>query len=89
MSRLIQIIALIAALAVLAASLWQDWGLVTTVKRLVVAYLGFFFLGALAALAIRAGTLYETPSAAVQGVRKRNSDLGENARTGGTLRADS
>lgn len=74
MSRLIQTIALTAALAVLAASLWQDWGLVTTVKRLVVAYLGFFFLGALAALAVRAGSLYEAPSAPAQSARKRNAD---------------
>ena len=63
MQRLIQTIALIAALAVLTVSLWQGWGLVTTVKRLVVAYLGFFFLGALAVFALRAGTLYEKPSA--------------------------
>ena len=74
MSRLIQTIALIAALAVLAAGLWQGWGLVTTVKRLVVAYLGFFFLGSLAALAVRAGTLYEGPSAAVRSTRKGNAD---------------
>ncbi|RKZ09496.1 hypothetical protein DRQ50_15075 [bacterium] len=72
MSRLIQTIALSAALVVLTVSLWQDWGLVTTVKRLVVSYLGFFFLGALAALAVRAGSLYEAPTEAGDGVRKRN-----------------
>ena len=71
---MIQTIALIAALAVLAAGLWKGWGLVTTVKRLVVAYLGFFFLGSLAALAVRAGTLYEGPSAGVRGTRKGNAD---------------
>lgn len=74
MSRLIQTIALVAALAVLAASLWQGWGLVTTVKRLAVAYLGFFFLGSMAALAVRAGSLYEPPSAPVGGHGKRNRE---------------
>lgn len=74
MSRLIQTIALTAALVVLTASLWQDWGLVTTVKRLVVAYLGFSFLGALAALAVRVVSLYESPSTAKRRTRKRNAD---------------
>jgi hypothetical protein len=74
MSRLIQTIALVAALIVLSASLWQGWGLVTTVKRLAVAYLGFFFLGSLAALAVRAGSLYEAPSGAAGGVAKRKKD---------------
>ena len=72
MQRLIQTIALIAALAVLTVSLWQGWGLVTTVKRLVVASLGFFFLGAMAVFAMRAGTLYEKPSAPVSEGRRRD-----------------
>jgi hypothetical protein len=71
MPRLIQTIALAAAFVVLAVSLWQGWGLVTTVKRLVVAYLGFFTLGALAVFALRAGTLYEKPSAAGGEARRR------------------
>lgn len=58
MQRLIQTLALAAALLVVVAGIWQSWALVTTLKRLVLAYLAFFFLGSLGALAVRAGALF-------------------------------
>jgi hypothetical protein len=61
MQRIIQSLALAAALLVVVAGIWQSWALVTTVKRLVLAYLGFFFLGSLAALAVRAGAVFGPP----------------------------
>ena len=64
MQRLIRTVALAAAIVVLATSLWQGWGLATTVKRLVVACLGFFALGTLAVFALRAGAPDGNPSAA-------------------------
>jgi hypothetical protein len=76
MLRLVQTIALLAALAVLATSLWQDWGLVTTAKRLVVAYLGFFGLATVAVLALRAGTLYEKPPAPARSAPRDDGDEG-------------
>ncbi|MFT5232956.1 MAG: hypothetical protein ACI9UQ_000984, partial [Candidatus Krumholzibacteriia bacterium] len=51
MYQVIHNLALAAALVALVASLWQDMGLFTAVKRLIISYLGFFFLGSLFALA--------------------------------------
>jgi|GEM_PF-2593913 len=64
MARLIHTVALIAALVVLVASLWQDWGILVTAKRAVIAYLAFFFLGAVMALAVRMVTLFDKNPAA-------------------------
>ncbi|MCP4572106.1 MAG: hypothetical protein GY838_07100 [bacterium] len=58
MQRAIQILALGAALLVVVAGIWQSWALVTTLKRLVLAYLAFFFLGSVGALSVRAGALF-------------------------------
>lgn len=58
MQRLIHTVALGATLIALVAGLWQDWGTFTTLKRMAVSYLGFYFLGAVLALAVRlAGAL--------------------------------
>jgi len=59
MQRLISTLAMTAGFAVLVAGLWQDWGLLTTLKRLVIAYMAFFILGSLMALAVRAVPLFE------------------------------
>ena len=61
MNRFIHEIAMMAALIVVGASLWQDWGTLTTVKRMLVAYLCFFGLGAGLALAVRAARRFEAP----------------------------
>ncbi|MFT5314342.1 MAG: putative membrane protein YcfT [Candidatus Krumholzibacteriia bacterium] len=53
MYQVIHNLALAAALVALVASLWQDMGLFTAVKRLIISYLGFFFLGSLFALAMK------------------------------------
>ena len=53
MNQIIRNLALMAALAVLSASLWQDWGVLTTVKRMMISYLGFFFLGSIMVLAVK------------------------------------
>lgn len=54
MSRFVHEIAMLATLIVLGASLWQDWGTLATLKRMLVAYLCFFGLGSGLALALRA-----------------------------------
>ncbi len=59
MYQLIHNLALGAALAALAAALWQDWGLVATLKKMVIAYLGFFILGAIMALAVKSVSYFE------------------------------
>jgi hypothetical protein len=62
MYQIIHNLALGAALIALVASLWQDWGTFTTVKRMLVSYLGFFFLGAIMALAVKlVGALEKDP----------------------------
>lgn len=58
MQRMIQTLALGAALLVIVAGIWQSWALVTTLKRLVLAYLAFFFLGSVGALTVRAGAVF-------------------------------
>ncbi|MFO7610803.1 MAG: hypothetical protein R6X35_16710 [Candidatus Krumholzibacteriia bacterium] len=62
MTRLIHTIALAAAAVVLATGLWQGWGLWATSRRLLLAYLGFFFLSALLALAVRLVPLLDKPA---------------------------
>lgn len=59
MYQLIHTLAMGAALVALIAALWQDWGLIATLKRMFVAYLGFFILGAVMALAVRIVPLLE------------------------------
>ena len=50
MQRIVGTIAMLAAVVTLGAGIWQDWGLLSTLKRMVLSYLGFFFLGALLAV---------------------------------------
>jgi hypothetical protein len=62
MQRLINTIATSAAVVALMAGLWQDWSLLTTLKRMLITYLGFFFLGSLMVLLVKAGSLFEKPA---------------------------
>ncbi len=50
MQRIVNTIAMLAAVVTLGAGIWQDWGLLSTLKRMFLSYLGFFFLGALLAV---------------------------------------
>jgi hypothetical protein len=50
MVRLIQTLALGAALVTLATCIWRDYGVLAALPRVVVAYLAAFFLGAVIAL---------------------------------------
>jgi ABC-type nitrate/sulfonate/bicarbonate transport system permease component len=59
MQKLINTIASSAAVVTLMAGLWQDWNLLTTLKRMFIAYLGSFFLGCLMALAVKLVPAYE------------------------------
>jgi hypothetical protein len=71
MQRAIQTLALGAALLVVVAGIWQSWALVTTLKRLVLAYLAFFFLGSVGALAVRAGAVFDDETADEDDRRRR------------------
>lgn len=52
-AKIIHNLALGAVLVALVASLWQDWGTLTTIKRMFISYLSFFFLGAVMVLAVK------------------------------------
>ena len=62
MPRLIHTIALAATAVVLSVGLWRGWGLWAVGRRVALAYLAFFFLGALLALAVRLVPLLERPA---------------------------
>lgn len=59
MHRLVNILAMTALVVTLGTGLWQDWGLFTTMKRMVLSYLGFFFLGGILTLAVVSVPLFE------------------------------
>lgn len=63
MYRLIHSIALLSALLVVVAGLWQDWGLLTSLKRIVVSYLAFFVLGSLMVVGMRTIALFDGDAA--------------------------
>ena len=54
MNRFIHETSMMAALLVLVAGLWQDWGTLVTLKRMLISYLFFFGMGAGMALIVRA-----------------------------------
>ncbi len=62
MNRLVNTLALTALVITLGAGLWQDWGLLTTMKRMILSYLGFFFLGGMLTLAVLSVPLFESNS---------------------------
>jgi threonine/homoserine/homoserine lactone efflux protein len=57
--RLVQSVALAASLAALGVSLWRGESAFSVLKRAGIAYLAFFAVGALLALAYRAGVAAE------------------------------
>lgn len=61
MHNFIHNVALLASLMALVAGLWQDWEVLTTLKRMLVSYLVFYFLGSFLFLAIRALPLVGSP----------------------------
>ena len=54
MQRILQTMALLGAFLVLCVGLWQGWSLYVTFKKMAVAYMAIFILGALAVLALQA-----------------------------------
>jgi hypothetical protein len=68
MNRFIHETSLMAALLVLVAGLWQDWGTLVTLKRMLISYLCFFGLGAGMTLVVRAAR-FSKESSQAQGNR--------------------
>lgn len=73
MQRMINTIATCAAAAALMSGLWQDWSLLTTVKRMLIGYLGFFFLGSLMVLTIRAVPMFDKAQKSPETVEPRTN----------------
>jgi len=59
MQRLVQCVAVVAALAALAVSVWRHESPWTALRRAGIAYLGFYTVGTLLALVYRAGVVAE------------------------------
>ena len=59
MYQLIHNVAMAASLVALIAALWQDWGLLATMKKMIISYLGFFIFGAIMALVVKSVPLFE------------------------------
>ena len=79
MHRLINTVATTAVVVVLMCGLWQDWNLLTSLKRMIIAYLAFFFLGSLMVLVIRIVPIFDKHKpapAAPEGSKKRKKILG-------------
>jgi len=75
MKRLVQTVALAAALVSLGVSLYRADPLWTACKRMVLAYLAFFFVTALLALAYRTGAQAEARArAAAQAAAAASAD---------------
>ncbi len=51
--RIIQTLALAGAFLTLCTGIWQGWAFVVAVKKVFLAYLGVFFIGAAMVLAMR------------------------------------
>lgn len=54
MQRILQTMALLGTFLVLCVGLWQGWSLFVTFKKMAVAYMAIFILGAFAVLALQA-----------------------------------
>ena len=59
MQRVVNTLALMAALVALGVSIWRDAGPLDALRRAGIAYLGFFIVFAALALVFRAGVLAE------------------------------
>jgi hypothetical protein len=77
MQNFIHTVALLASLLALVAGLWQDWGVLTTVKRMLVSYLLFFSFGSLLSLSVRALLLLEGKAEFREGTK--TMDRGRNS----------
>jgi len=76
MHRIVNILAMSALVVTLGAGLWQDWGMLTTMKRMFLAYLGFFFLGGILTLAVLSVPLFETKEEEGAEIEKGNKKRG-------------
>ena len=59
MPKFINTLSLVAGLIALLMGIWNDWGFLVVVKRVVISYLAFFSLASVMALAVRSVTLLE------------------------------
>ncbi len=59
MQRIIQTMALAAAFLTLCAGVWQGWAFVVSLKKILLAYMGVFFIGSMMVLAIRLAGAWE------------------------------
>jgi hypothetical protein len=72
MHRIVNTLALTALVITLGAGLWQDWGVFTTMKRMILSYLGFFLLGGMLTLAVLSVPLFEEkPSESAENQKER------------------
>ncbi len=55
MQRLVNTIAMTAALVAAGMALWRDYGVLVTFKRAAIAYFAFFIVGSLLAFVFKAG----------------------------------
>ncbi len=77
MQRLINTVTSLACVAVLAAGLWQEWSLLTTVKRMLIAYLGFFVLVAMGGLLVKMAGMLEKPANGSEKKQDQEQSVGE------------
>ncbi|MCP4292331.1 MAG: hypothetical protein GY780_10930 [bacterium] len=61
MHRFVNTIAMAASVVTLGAGLWQNWGMLATMKKMIMAYMGFFFLGSMMTLLIVSIPMFESP----------------------------
>ncbi len=59
MHRIVNTLAMSAAVITLGAGLWQDWSLLVTLKRMLLSYMGFFFLAGILAVAVLSVPMFE------------------------------
>ncbi len=74
MQRIIQTMALAAAFLTLCAGVWQGWAFVVTVKKILLAYMGVFFIGSMMVLAVRLAGAWESRPANRNGTGTKQAD---------------
>lgn len=80
MQRIIQTIALGAALISIALGIWRDYGSMLTLKRALIAYMSAYFLAGLASLAFRAALHAVRDPEPVQEEEENSADAKRKAR---------
>ena len=73
MHKIVNILAMTALVTTLGAGLWQDWGLFTTMKRMVLSYMGFFFLGSILTLAVASVPMFESKENITPEIKKKKT----------------